>query len=149
MNNEALLSQNMHVLGQVRTRLGLRFVLCTMRVEPPDAEEFSSSDIRTLGPTGRPTCNSTVCWLQGPSTPQGEPSRICQCPSSPPRQLRTSCPGSCLASSSLSICMPPTARFRAWLILLWQPHKPDNSPQHSLAGSPSPPRQRLKSRGQP
>lgn len=81
--------------------------------------------------------------LHSPSWPH------CHCSSSPPLQPLTS-PGSCLASSSLSICTPPTACIRAWLILLWQNHKPDNSPRYSLAGSPSsPPQKRLKSQEQP
>lgn len=119
-------------------------------VQPLDVEDFSSSDILNLSLLARPICHSRAQWLQCPSISHHDPVTLCHCPSSPPLQPLTPAPAPALLPAvSLSICTPPTSRIRAWLILLWQSHKPDNSPRHSLAGFPSPPQQRLKSQEQP
>ena len=76
------------------------------------------------GPSVTQVHSSGLSTPTSPSQPQ--PIFAAVLPSLPcsPHPL----PDSCLALSRLPICPAPTARIRAWLILLWQTLTPDNSP---------------------
>ena len=105
--------------------------------EPSDVAFLASTSESGTYCKTHPWHKSTVP-SPSPLRPHHDPSPYLQPSFKPSPEAPCPLPNSCLVFSHLPISTAPTACIRAQLIPLWQTHKPDNSPQHSLADSSSP-----------